>query len=84
MLTYKCNLCLGLAAGIMKCFFFLKKKNQEMESSCKRLIGEHDFRNFCKMDAANVHNYKRRITSFDICHCNGRFEFKHISKIKDY
>ncbi|KAI7729810.1 hypothetical protein M8C21_003806 [Ambrosia artemisiifolia] len=42
-----------------------------MESSCKRLIGEHDFRNFCKMDAANVHNYKRCITSFDICPCNG-------------
>lgn len=45
-----------------------------MESSCKRLIGEHDFRNFCKMDAANVHNYKRRITSFDIYRCHGRFE----------
>lgn len=45
-----------------------------MESSSKRLIGEHDFRNFCKMDAANVHNYKRRITSFSICPCNGRFE----------
>ncbi|XP_024972274.1 tRNA pseudouridine(38/39) synthase [Cynara cardunculus var. scolymus] len=45
-----------------------------MQSSCKRLIGEHDFRNFCKMDAANVHNYKRRITSFDICPCNGSDE----------
>ncbi|XP_052624339.1 uncharacterized protein LOC111875980 isoform X1 [Lactuca sativa] len=56
-------------------FFWRENLNiLEMESSCKRLIGEHDFRNFCKMDAANVHNYKRRITSFDICHCNGSDE----------
>ncbi|KAK9053762.1 hypothetical protein SSX86_024836 [Deinandra increscens subsp. villosa] len=48
-------------------FFWRESLNiLAMESSCKRLIGEHDFRNFCKMDAANVHNYKRRITSFDI------------------
>ncbi|KAI3820029.1 hypothetical protein L1987_13885 [Smallanthus sonchifolius] len=53
-------------------FFWRENLNiLAMESSCKRLIGEHDFRNFCKMDAANVHNYKRRITSFDICPCNG-------------
>ncbi|KAM0009019.1 putative tRNA pseudouridine(38/39) synthase [Helianthus debilis subsp. tardiflorus] len=53
-------------------FFWRENLNiSAMESSCKRLIGEHDFRNFCKMDAANVHNYKRRITSFDICPCNG-------------
>ncbi|KAI3733083.1 hypothetical protein L1987_64300 [Smallanthus sonchifolius] len=55
-----------------KYFFWRENLNiSAMESSCKRLIGEHDFRNFCKMDAANVHNYKRRITSFDICPCNG-------------
>ncbi|KAK1436396.1 hypothetical protein QVD17_02175 [Tagetes erecta] len=54
-------------------FFWRENLNiSAMESSCKRLIGEHDFRNFCKMDAANVHNYKRRITSFDIYPCNGR------------
>ncbi|KAD4584765.1 hypothetical protein E3N88_22366 [Mikania micrantha] len=54
--------------------YFFWRENLDilaMESSCKRLIGEHDFRNFCKMDAVNVHNYKRRITSFDICPCNG-------------
>ncbi|XP_076940994.1 uncharacterized protein LOC143610386 [Bidens hawaiensis] len=52
-------------------FFWRENLNiMAMESSCKRLIGEHDFRNFCKMDAVNVHNYKRRITSFDICPCN--------------
>ncbi|KAL6578290.1 hypothetical protein OROMI_010618 [Orobanche minor] len=45
-----------------------------MEISGKKFIGEHDFRNFCKMDAANVHNYRRRITSFEIFPCNERFE----------
>lgn len=37
-----------------------------MESAGNKLVGEHDFRNFCKMDAANVHNYRRHITSFEI------------------
>lgn len=45
-----------------------------MESAGKRFIGEHDFRNFCKMDAANVHNYRRYITSFEIFSCNERFK----------
>ncbi|PWA96041.1 pseudouridine synthase family protein [Artemisia annua] len=53
-------------------FFWRENLNiMVMESSCKRLIGEHDYRNFCKMDAANVHNYKRRITSFDIFPSDG-------------
>ncbi|XP_071716433.1 uncharacterized protein [Rutidosis leptorrhynchoides] len=53
-------------------FFWRENLNiLAMERSCEKLIGEHDFRNFCKMDAANVHNYKRRITSFNICACNG-------------
>lgn len=53
-----------------KYFFWRENLNiLAMEDSCKKLIGEHDFRNFCKMDAANVHNYKRRITSFDISPC---------------
>ncbi|XP_058096580.1 uncharacterized protein LOC131242151 isoform X2 [Magnolia sinica] len=43
-----------------------------MEIASKKLIGEHDFRNFCKMDAVNVHNYRRRITSFEISSCNER------------
>ncbi|GAB2270254.1 hypothetical protein Dimus_005159 [Dionaea muscipula] len=37
-----------------------------MEAAGKKFLGEHDFRNFCKMDAANVHNYKRRLLSFEI------------------
>jgi len=37
-----------------------------MESAGNKLIGTHDFRNFCKMDAANVHNYRRHITLFEI------------------
>ncbi|KAH7848414.1 hypothetical protein Vadar_002445 [Vaccinium darrowii] len=45
-----------------------------MEDAGKKFIGEHDFRNFCKMDAANVHNYRRHITEFEIFPCNERFE----------
>lgn len=33
----------------------------KMREAAVRLEGEHDYRNFCKMDAKNVHNYKRRI-----------------------
>lgn len=47
---------------------------QAMEAACKKLVGEHDFRNFCKMDAANVHNYKRHIISFEICSSIERFD----------
>lgn len=39
---------------------------QEMDRAGKKFIGEHDFRNFCKMDALNVHNYRRCVTSFSI------------------
>ncbi|XP_042491873.1 tRNA pseudouridine(38/39) synthase isoform X3 [Macadamia integrifolia] len=45
-----------------------------MEVAGKKFIGEHDFRNFCKMDAVNVHNYKRNILSFEISSCNERSE----------
>lgn len=44
-----------------------------MESAGKKLVGEHDFRNFCRMDAVNVHNYRRNITSFEISPCSERF-----------
>eukprot|EP00899_Mesostigma_viride_P026928 jgi/Mesvir1/741/Mv17343-RA.3 len=39
---------------------------ERMRAAASRLVGEHDFRNFCKMDAANVHSYGRTIHSFDI------------------
>ncbi|KAL6527233.1 hypothetical protein OROGR_016323 [Orobanche gracilis] len=58
-----------------KYFFWRENLNiNAMEISGKKFIGEHDFRNFCKMDAANVHNYRRRITSFEIFPCSERFE----------
>ncbi|CAK7346710.1 unnamed protein product [Dovyalis caffra] len=41
-----------------------------MESAGKKFIGEHDFRNFCKMDAVNVHNHRRHVTSFEISPCD--------------
>ncbi|PSS00025.1 TRNA pseudouridine(38/39) synthase [Actinidia chinensis var. chinensis] len=53
-----------------------------MENAGKKLIGEHDFRNFCKMDAANVHNYRRRITLFEISPSNERFESDELWAVK--
>lgn len=52
--------------------FFGFMFNQAMESAGKKFVGEHDFRNFCKMDALNVHNYMRKITSFAISPCDVR------------
>lgn len=46
-----------------------------METAGKKLIGEHDFRNFCKMDAVKVHNYRRNVMSFEISPCDMRSEF---------
>ena len=38
----------------------------QINEAGKRLVGEHDFRNFCKMDVAHgVTNYHRRIFSVD-------------------
>nr|GMD55931.1 tRNA pseudouridine(38/39) synthase isoform X1 [Ipomoea batatas] len=45
-----------------------------METASQKFVGEHDFRNFCKMDAANVHNYRRHILSFEMFPCNESFE----------
>lgn len=49
--------------------------HQAMESAGKKFIGEHDFRNFCKMDAVNVHNYRRHITSLAVSPCDVRLTF---------
>lgn len=43
-----------------------------METAGKKFLGEHDFRNFCKMDANNVHNYRRRVVLFEIIPCSER------------
>ena len=42
-----------------------------MNEAASAFVGEHDFRNFCKMDARNVHNYRRRIDSCRVV-VNGR------------
>ncbi|KAK3147086.1 hypothetical protein QOZ80_3BG0277890 [Eleusine coracana subsp. coracana] len=44
----------------------------DMQKAASKFIGEHDFRNFCKMDAANVSNYRRCITEFNISASNKR------------
>src|SRR5690242_9461605 len=36
-----------------------------MRAASKKFLGEHDFRNFCKIDPA-VANFKRNILSFEI------------------
>jgi len=37
-----------------------------MQEAAKLFLGEHDFRNFCKMDAENVSNYHRCILHISI------------------
>ncbi|KAI5400043.1 hypothetical protein KIW84_065114 [Lathyrus oleraceus] len=50
-----------------KYFFWKENLNiLAMKTAGTKLLGEHDFRNFCKMDAANVHTYMRCISMFDI------------------
>ncbi|XVE60863.1 hypothetical protein DITRI_Ditri05aG0161000 [Diplodiscus trichospermus] len=66
-----------------KYFFWRGNLNlPAMENAGKKFIGDHDFRNFCKMDAANVHNYRRRITLFEISSSNMRFEGNELCAIK--
>ncbi|KAI4388731.1 hypothetical protein MLD38_001036 [Melastoma candidum] len=45
-----------------------------MKLACDKLVGEHDFRNFCKMDAVNVHNYRRHISSFTLSSCDRSYK----------
>ncbi|XP_058764063.1 uncharacterized protein LOC131637490 isoform X2 [Vicia villosa] len=50
-----------------KYFFWNENLNiLAMKTAGTKLLGEHDFRNFCKMDAANVHTYMRCISMFEI------------------
>ncbi|XP_052189501.1 uncharacterized protein LOC127799479 [Diospyros lotus] len=66
-----------------KYFFWRGNLNIEtMENAGKKFVGEHDFRNFCKMDAANVHNYKRRIMQFEIIPCTERLESDQLWAVK--
>uniref|UniRef100_J3LP99 tRNA pseudouridine synthase n=1 Tax=Oryza brachyantha TaxID=4533 RepID=J3LP99_ORYBR len=47
----------------------------KMQKAAAKFIGEHDYRNFCKMDAANVSNYRRHITDFNISSYNQRSNY---------
>ncbi|KAK3411338.1 hypothetical protein EUGRSUZ_I00104 [Eucalyptus grandis] len=40
----------------------------------QKFVGDHDFRNFFKMDAFDVHNYRCHITSFELSSCDKRLE----------
>lgn len=54
-----------------KYFFFRENLDiSGMEIACNKFLGDHDFRNFCKMDALHVHNYRRRLTTFEIVPCS--------------
>jgi tRNA pseudouridine synthase len=37
-----------------------------MQAGADQLVGFHDYRNFCKIDAMNVKNFERRILSFHV------------------
>ena len=37
-----------------------------MKDGANRLIGDHDFRNFCKMDVVNVDTFTRTVNLFEI------------------
>eukprot|EP00002_Diphylleia_rotans_P017375 TRINITY_DN3372_c0_g1_i2.p1 TRINITY_DN3372_c0_g1~~TRINITY_DN3372_c0_g1_i2.p1 ORF type:complete len:447 (-),score=103.21 TRINITY_DN3372_c0_g1_i2:41-1381(-) len=52
-------------------YYFSKGKLDvsKMVEASKFLVGEHDFRNFCKMDYMNVSNFKRRVLSVQIVEC---------------
>ncbi|KAL9245053.1 hypothetical protein vseg_018751 [Gypsophila vaccaria] len=66
-----------------KYFFWEENLNiSAMQSAGKKFLGEHDFRNFCKMDAVNVHNYKRNVSSFDISPSTERWRGKELWVIK--
>ena len=39
-----------------------------MRDAARRFEGTHDFRNLCKMDARNVHNYVRTVYRCDVVH----------------
>ncbi|GAB2236857.1 hypothetical protein Droror1_Dr00026739 [Drosera rotundifolia] len=60
--------------------YFFWRENLDisaMKIAGKKFLGEHDFRNFCKMDASNVHNYKRCVISFEITQVD-RFKDKEL------
>ena len=49
-------------------YYFPKRRLNilKMRKAAQSFIGEHDFRNFCKMNVVAVSNFKRKIFRFDI------------------
>lgn len=49
-------------------YFFVKRDLDllKMQKAANKLVGAHDFRNFCKMDAVNVSNFVRTILHFRV------------------
>eukprot|EP00948_MAST-09A_sp_MAST-9A-sp1_P003693 g3693.t1 len=49
-------------------YFFIKRDLciASMQKAASFLIGQHDFRNFCKMDVINCSNFIRRISKIEI------------------
>ena len=49
-------------------YYFPKRRLNigKMRRAAQSFIGEHDFRNFCKMNVVAVSNFKRKIFKFDI------------------
>jgi tRNA pseudouridine38/39 synthase len=39
---------------------------QRMRQASRLFIGEHDFRNFCKLDLSKVTSHRRTIVAFDV------------------
>uniref|UniRef100_A0A7S4GGL5 tRNA pseudouridine synthase n=1 Tax=Eutreptiella gymnastica TaxID=73025 RepID=A0A7S4GGL5_9EUGL len=59
-------------AGRVYKYFFLKRDLDidRMREASQLLVGEHDFRNFCKMDVVHVSNFVREIRDFTIEPCS--------------
>ncbi|XP_057519371.1 uncharacterized protein LOC130800046 isoform X2 [Amaranthus tricolor] len=69
----------GCVSREYKYFFWRENLDiSAMQTAAKKFLGEHDFRSFCKMDAVNVHNYKRCITSFNVTPSREKFRDKEI------
>ena len=49
-------------------YYFTKRQMdlELMRTGGNHLVGQHDYRNFCKMDVVNVRNYDREVLSFTI------------------
>ena len=54
-------------------YFFMKgtKDIEILRKAANQLVGEHDFRNFAKLDVVNVSNFKRNIFAINITNQEG-------------